>query len=148
MSEFDYTYEERQRDVNAGLYVPFYIEAPVEDLDVEIGAETGEVITVTCQVVDPGADPIEERMQVRMILYTTSAYDTVASAMANVAIAAATGSIAFERTAGVDLDFHTDDDGALVLTFTDSAGGSESGFLGFVLPNGKFVEGGEVAFAA
>jgi hypothetical protein len=144
MGEFDYTYEERQRDVNAGLYVPFYIETPVEDLTVSISAETGEVITATCQVVDPGGDDIEERMKVRMILFTDGNYDTVSAAMTSVTVAASTGLVLFENTADADIDFTTDDLGALVITFTDAAAGTETAWLGFILPNGKFVEGGQV----
>ena len=148
MSTFDYTQEERQRDVGAGLYIPFYIEAPVEDLETSIGAEDSEVITVTCQVVDPGGDDIQERQHVRMILFTDDDYDTIDSAMSNIAIAATTGMIVEVNEAGVDIDFLTDDDGTLVLTFTDSNTGSETGALGFILPNGKFVEGGTILFAA
>lgn len=148
MGSFDYTYAERQRVTNDELYVPFYIESPVEDLEVTIGAETSEVITVSCQVVDPGGDEIEERQLVRMILFTDDDYDTIDSAMTSVAIAATTGMIVEVNEAGVDIDFLTDENGALVLTFTDSGTGAETCALGFILPNGKFVEGGTILFAA
>ena len=148
MTTFDYTYAERQRDVNSELYVPFYIESPVEDLEVTIGAEDSEVITVTCQVVDPGGDEIEERMLVRMVLFTDDDYDTLESAMSNIAIAASTGMLVEVNEAGVDIDFLTDENGTLVLTFTDSNTAAETGALGFILPNGKFVEGGTILFTA
>jgi len=148
MSEFDYTAEERERNTVAELYVPFYIENPVEDLEVTIGDETGEVITVTCQVVDPGGDEIEARQLVRMVLFTDDDYDTLDVLMTDIAIAATTGLEIEVNEPGIDIDYLTDENGTLVLTLTDSGGGSQTGALGFVLPNGKFVEGGTILFAA
>lgn len=151
MSTFDYTYEQRQRDINAGLYVPFYIEAPIEDLEVTIGTEeqTEDVILVDCVVVDPGGDAIEEIMKVRMVLFTDDAYDTVATAFTTTNITAPTGQILHVNTTDVDIDFLTDDAGELQLSFEDASGSGDSTedrYLGFILPNGKFVEGGQVAF--
>ena len=149
MSTFDYTYEERQRDVNAGLYVPFYIEAPVEDLEVTIGLEDTEAITVSCQVVDPGGDAIEERMEVRMTLFTDGDYDTLkGAAPTDVTVDPSTGMILQEVGEDYDVKYLTDDAGALVLVFTDSNTGAQEFYLGFILPNGKFVEGGKVLFTA
>lgn len=151
MGTFDYTYDERQRDINAGLYIPFYIEAPVEDLEVSIGTEAQDTdtILVDCQVVDPGGDAIEEVMVVRMVLFTDGTYATVASAFTTTNILAPTGQILHVNTADVDIEFLTDDAGELQLSFEDASGGGDSTedrFLGFILPNGKFVEGGQVAF--
>ena len=146
MGTFDYTYAERQKTPTAEHYQKFYIETPIEDMTVTIGDEDTEVITVTCQVVDPAGDAIEEVMQVRMVLFTDENYDTLDAAMTDVTIAATTGLLVAAHTAGVVIDFLTDATGKLVLTFADDSDGAEEGFVGFILPNGKFVEGGEIAF--
>lgn len=150
MSTFDYTYEERtNRDINAGLYVPFYIETPVEDLTVTIGAEDSEVINVAGQVVDPGGDPILERMSIRMIMFTDADYDTLDAAMTGVTTSIGTnGLITQVVTTSIDMYILTDDEGKFDIDFTDASGGAETSACGFVLPNGKFVEGGVILFTA
>ena len=149
MGTFDYTQAERQRDVNAGLYMKFYIETPIEDLDVTIGAEDSEVINVAGQVVDPAGDAIEEQVVVQMIMFTDANYDTLDAAMTSVTIAIGTdGMIVRENTANIDVLILTDDEGKFDIDFTDAGGGAETSFPGFILPNGKFVEGGEILFTA
>ena len=151
MSTFDYTQEERQRDINAGLYVPFYIETPVGDLEVTIAAEDTEMIAATCQIVDPGGEPISGRQQLRMMLFDSADYDALkGAAPTSVTVDPATGSGIILEEVGEDYDvvYLTDDDGELILEFTDAAGGAENFWLGFILPSGKFVEGGEVLFTA
>jgi len=145
MGTFDYTYEERQRDTNSELYVPFYIESPVEDLEVTISAEAANVITVTCQLVDPGGDEILERMAVRMLYFDSADYDALGSAI-DVVIAWTDGMEVEVNNTGTDIDCLTDDDGLLVMTFTNAADADIETWLGFILPNGKFVEGGHMAF--
>lgn len=148
-STFDYTYEERQRDINAGLYVPFYIESPVGDLEVTIGDETTEVISVTCQVVDPGGEPITGRQQVRMTLFDSADYDALkGAAPTGVTVDPATGSGIIFQEVGEDYDviYLTDDAGEIILEWTDAADGGEEFWMGFTLPSGKFVEGGKVLF--
>ena len=52
MSELDYTYKERQRDVNAGLYEPFFIA------DDAVFAIDGT--TVSIQLTDPAGNPLKQ----------------------------------------------------------------------------------------
>jgi hypothetical protein len=146
MSEMDYTQAERQRNSTAEHYQKFYIETPIEDLDVTVAAEAADVITVSGQVVDPAGDPIEEQMQLRMILFTDTDYDTLDSALTDVTVAFTTGLQVAAHVAGVIIDFLTDADGAFEMTFTDASDGTQTGAVGFVLPNGKFVPGGEITF--
>ncbi len=145
MGEFDYTAEERQRNTVDELYDPFYIENPPKDLEVTISAEVANVITVTCQVVDSGGDAIEERMAVRMLYFDSEDYDALGSAI-DVVIAWTTGMEVEVNTIGTDIDCMTDDAGLLVMTFTNAADADIETWLGFILPNGKFVEGGHMAF--
>lgn len=148
MTEFDYSYEERQRVIKDGTYIPFYIENPIEDLEVTISDEALDVITVSCQIVDPGGDAIEERVLVRLVLFTDENYDTLDAALGNLVITATTGLEVEVNNAGTDIEYLTDEEGALVLSFDDTTDdGDKTTYLGFILPNGKFVEGGEVTFA-
>lgn len=155
MSEFDYTYEERQRDVDAKLYSRFFVDDVIDDLSVSIGDETDDVITVTCALVDPNGDNIARSSVIRLIFFTDENYDTVVSTALtddNIAIAATTGTmlpVGYGGVLGKDVYFATDADGDLVITFTDETAqgaGVQNFFLGFFLPNNQFVAGGEIQF--
>lgn len=152
MSEFDYTYAERQRDVVSKLYSKFHIDDVIADLTVDIGDEDTEVITVTCALVDPNGDNIAKSLPIRMILFKDDDYDdTLDVAFPNITIAAETGILVptdvITQVAGVDLTFLTDENGDLVISFEDASNAAESAFVGFFLPNQQFVKGGEIAFA-
>jgi hypothetical protein len=154
MSEFDYTQEERQRDINEGLYIPFYIDDVIDDLEVTIGDETSEVITVTCALVDPAGTNIPRKTLIRLVLFTDDDYDDVIdNVLTGITIAATTGKLLpselhFNSETGIDMLFVTDANGDLVITFTDAGAGSQTAALGFILPNGQFVEGGTILFAS
>lgn len=144
-SEFDYTLEERQVDVNAGLYQKFYIVTPVEDIEFTIGAEDSEVIEVQCQVVDPAGDAMEDSYALRA--YVTSDEDgLIPSAISNVAVTATTGTIQVNTTEK-EIEFVTDETGLVVFDFTDSNTGSETGYLAIFLPGGKMAVSGAITFA-
>jgi len=146
-STFDYTQEERDRDVTSEHYMKFYIETPIEDIEVVIGDETTEVINVACQIVDPAGDPILEQFVVRMIMFTSDAYDTLDAAMTGVTTAIGTDGFVLEViTTSIDMIIRTDDEGKFDIDFTDASDGGETSFLGFILPNGKFIEGGAILF--
>jgi hypothetical protein len=147
MGTFDYTYAERQRTSTAEHYQKFYIETPIEDLEVTVSDEATEVVTLTGQVVDPAGDPIGETVVLRMIMFTDEDFDTLDAAIANIDVAATTGMILKEMAADIDFLIKTDATGKFVLTWTDTADQDASTFPGFILPNGKFVEGPEIAFA-
>lgn len=146
MGTFDYTHAERQRDINGGLYVPFYIESPVEDAEFTLAAETvGNMIEVTLQVVDPGGDAIEKTQQV--VLFFASDEDALtAEAMAG-GVSVATGTLLQAVVADQHLVCLTDATGALVVELTDATGAATY-YLGVVLPNGKYVVSGAIVFAA
>lgn len=149
MSEFDYTYEERQRDVNAGLYQKFYIETPVGDMEFTIGAETGEVITVTAQMVDPAGDALENQYILAFNVCSDAA-GTTPAAMTSVTVAATTGTILTGWVGySANESFHaiTDALGKCVFTFTDAAAGTETGYLACTLPNGAHVVSDAITFA-
>jgi len=149
-SEFDYTYEERQRDINAGLYQKFYIETPVGDMEFTIGAETGEVITVTAQMVDPAGDALENEY-VLPFQVTSDADGYTPAAPANITVAATTGTILADYpgyVANESFQAVSDDAGAFVFTFTDSAGGAVTCYLACDLPNGAHVVSDAITFTA
>jgi hypothetical protein len=153
-STFDYTYAERQRDVVSGLYNFLYLPDVIDDLEVTIGDEDTEVITVTCALVDPAGENIARRMVLRMVLFTDDTYsDVINAALAGITIAATTGvvlpaELSFNGEVGVDTFVMTDENGDLVLTLTDAGAGTGTAALGFFLPSGQFVAGGEFLFAA
>lgn len=155
-STFDYTPEERQRDVVAGLYNKFHIDDVISDLTVSIGDETDEVITVTCALVDPDGDNVARRTVIKMVLFADDAYDDVLdAALADITYAATTGTLLpadlmdpGTALTGRVLYFVTDENGDLVFTITDAGGAALTAAMGFFLPNGQFVPGGEFAFAA
>jgi len=150
-STFDYTQAERQRDINAGLYNALVIPDVIADMEVSISAETSEVITVTCAVVDADGNNIAKRHVVQLQLFTDDDYDTLISALAGITYAATTGTklpAAFTTTSNVDMKFLTDADGDLVFTITDGSAGTEGAALGFFLANDIFIEGGEFLFGA
>jgi len=143
MSTFDYTYEERQRDVNRGLYIPFYIETPVGDADIEVGAEAADVIEVTIQVVDPGGDPIEDVMSLMVTACSDAAGTTPVATTGG--IAATTGAVIAELVADTSFQFTTDELGKAVLEVTDT--NVADIFLGFTLPGGKYIVSDPLEFA-
>ncbi len=149
-SEFDYTQEERDRDINAGLYQKFYIETPIGDMEFTIGAETSEVITVTAQMVDPAG----EAMEVEYILPFNVCSDVdgeTPAAMASITVAATTGTILTAYpgyVASETFQVITDATGKAVFTFTDAAAGTLTGYLACDLPNGAHVVSGAITFAA
>lgn len=152
MGTFDYTYAERQRDVVSGLYNFLYLPDVIDDLEVSIGEETGEVITVTCALVNPAGENIAKSLPIRMVLFKDGDYDdTLDAAFPDITIAAETGILVptdvVTQVAGVDLTFLTDENGDLVISFEDASNANESAFVGFFLPNQQFVKGGEIAFA-
>jgi len=148
MSTFDYTQEERARDVTSEHYMKFYIETPIEDLTVTVGDEDSETVTVTGQITDPAGDAINESLVVRVVMFTDANFDTPDAAIANIDVTATTGVILKENFADIDLEVLTDDTGLFVLVWTDTDTQTESTFPLFILPNGKVIEGAEIAFAA
>jgi len=152
-STFDYTFEERQRDIAAGLYNPLVIADVIDDLEVSIGDEDESgVITVTCAVVDSDGVNIAKRHKIELYLFTDDDYDTLTAALDDVTYAATTGTklpaAVWETTVNVDMQFLTDAAGDLVFTITNGSPGGETAALGFFLPNGTFVAGGEFLFSS
>jgi hypothetical protein len=148
MSEFDYSYAERHdRDINAGLYVPFYIETPVEDVEFDVGDEATDIIPVAIQVVDPGGDALEEKFALELYVCSDAAGETVAAAT-NVEVAVVTGAALVTHVAHEWFSLVTDDAGLLELTFTDTSGtGTETLYIGIKLPNGKYIVSDAITFA-
>jgi hypothetical protein len=143
MSEFDYTFEERQRYINAGLYIPFYIETPIGDADIVIGAEAADVIEVSIQVVDPGGDAIEEAM----VLTVTACSDAVGTTPAATSggIAATTGAVLNELAVDTSYQIVTDEFGLAVIEVTEVA--AKDVYLGIILPGGKYIVTEALSFA-
>ena len=151
MGTFDYTQSERQRDVTGGLYNPLVIPEVIDDFTVSISAEVGEVITVTCAVVDSDGENIAKQHLIELQLFTDDTYATLISALAGITYAATTGiklPAAWTTTPNVDMKFLTDASGDLVFTITDGSAGALTAALGFFLPNGIFIAGGEFLFTA
>ena len=155
-STFDYTYAERQRDIVGGLYNFLYLPDVIDDLEVTIGDEATNVITVTCALVNPAGEKIARRMVIKMALFADDTYADIPAADADIAYAATTGTILsadLDLGTGTDLTnrvvtFVTDEEGDLVFTITNSSDAGETFALGFFLPNGQFVPGGEFVFDA
>lgn len=147
-SEFDYTFEERDRDVNAGLYQKFYIETPIGDMEFTIGAEETEVIEVQAQMVDPAGDP----MGVEYVLNfqcTSDATGETPAAPSGITIAATTGTILGNYpgyAANASFQVITDETGLAVFTFTDASTGTLTMYLACALPNGAFVVSDAITF--
>lgn len=136
-SEFDYTLAERSRDVVAGLYKPFYIEAPVETLDVSVGTLATGVIPVDVQVQDPGGDPVAKQQVIQVFLAEDEAGATLFTSGTQ-ALSVATdgaGQILETVNAGTQYTFATDANGTLNLELAFS--GADDFYLVFVLPNGE-----------
>lgn len=149
-SEFDYTYEERDRDVNAGLYQKFYIETPVGDMEFTIGAEDSEVIEVQAQMVDPAGDPMGSEY-ILSFQCTSDVDGETPAAPANITIAATTGTILTGYPGYVaheSFQVLTDATGLAVFTFTDASTGSVTSYLACALPNGAHVVSAAITFAA
>ena len=145
MGTMDYTQAERQRDTVSELYQKFYIETPIEDLEVTVSAEDTEVVTVTGQVVDPAGDAINEAVVVQVVMFTDEDFDTLDAAIAGITPAATTGTI-LTTSPTIDFQVLTDATGKFVLTWTDASDQTASTFPLFILPNGKAVQGDEIAF--
>lgn len=149
-SEFDYGFEERDRNVNEGLYQKFYIETPLGDMEFTIGAEDTEVIEVQAQMVDPAGDP----MGVAYILSfqcTSDVDGETPAAPANILITATTGTILTDYPGYVDSESFqvlTDATGLAVFDFTDSAAGAVTCYLACALPNGVNVVSDAITFTA
>jgi hypothetical protein len=79
-------------------------------------------------------------------LFTDGDFDTLDAAISGVTVAATTGVI-LTASPTVDFQVKTDATGKFVLTFTDASDQDASTFPLFILPNGKTVEGDEIAFA-
>lgn len=142
MSEFDYTYAERwNRDVTGNQYQKFYIETPVEDAVITVGAEESNVVTVTVQVVDPAGDPIGRQTTVEFFVCSDADCHTIA-AISNTVIAEDVGSDAVilkAITAAAHLLVVTDDTGEAVLTITQNPGATATAYCSVMLPNGTYV---------
>jgi hypothetical protein len=145
-SEFDYTLEERQVDVNAGLYQKFYIVTPVEDIEFTIGAEDSEVIEVQCQVVDPAGDAMEDVYSLQLFI-TSDEAGLIPAVFTSVTMAATTGTVQVITTADEDLQFATDDTGLIVFDLTDSATSAETRYMAIRLPGGQLAVSGAITFA-
>lgn len=121
-------------------------------MTVSISDEDTEVITVTCAVVDSDGENIAKQHAVQLYIFKDDDYDDVIdAALADITYAATTGTklpAEFETTANVDMKFLTDTNGDLVFTITDAGAAALGGALGFFLPNGLFVAGGEFLFTA
>lgn len=145
-SEFDYTQEERDRDINAGLYQKFYIVTPVEDIEFTIGVETSEVIEVQVQVVDPAGDAMEDVFALQLFI-TSDADGLIPAVFTSVTMAATTGTVQVITTADQDLQFVTDDTGLAVFDLTDSATSAETRYMAIKLPGGGLTVSGMITFA-
>jgi len=145
-STFDYTQEERDRDINAGLYQKFYIVTPVEDIEFTIGAEDTEVIEVQCQVVDPAGDAMEDTFCLQ-VLICSDEDGLIPAAFSSVTLAATTGTVQVETTADQDLQCVTDETGLLVFDLTDSATSAETRYMAVKLPGGKMAVSEAITFA-
>lgn len=139
MGTFDYTYAERQRDMDAEHYQKFFIKDPIDTIDFTVGAETADVINVALQVVDPHGDPIEQVMALDCYV-CSDAEGKIPAVITDVTVAVGTdGTILKINTANRDFMLLTDEEGKADLDFTDSGDGAETGYLAVKLPDGNFV---------
>ena len=148
-SEFDYTYEERDRDVNAGLYQKFYIETPIGDMEFTIGTETSEVIEVQAQMVDPAGDAMGSEY-ILSFQVTSDMEGETPAAPASVTVTATTGTILTGYpgyVANESFQVLTDATGLAVFDFTDAIAGTLTMYLACALPNGTHAVSGAITFA-
>lgn len=141
-STFDYTQAERwNRAVTEEHYQKFYIETPIEDVTITVGAEASEKILVTLQVVDPAGDPIERQTTIEFFVCSDAACKTIA-AIANTTVLVKSPSAAYilkSITAQAHLVVVTDDTGKAVLEVTDTGAATKTGYCSVLLPNGTYV---------
>jgi len=142
-STFDYTQEERQRDVTAGLYQKFYIETPVEGIVFSIGAEAAGDIEVGLQVADPAGDALLNKYGLEVIVCSDAVGDTPA-ASDGLAVSGVGAEITVFAAAQHVL-FATDENGNLELTVTKSSAGTL--YLAVKLPNGEYIVSEALTYA-
>lgn len=139
MGEFDYTYAERQRDMNSEHYQKFYIKTPADTVEFTVGDETAEVINVGLQVVDPNGVPVEAVTALECIV-CSDAEGTTPAAISDVTVAVGTdGTILETYTANARFKLLTDDEGKADLDFTDAEDAAETGYLAVKLANGNYA---------
>lgn len=143
-SEMDYTYEERQRDVNAGLYQRFFFEnEPGDVISWVVGDEDTNAIEVSGQIADLGGAALEA--QYMLEVYMADDADGTPSATApDGGVAVSVGSEVSAIEAGLHLSIKTDATGAFEITVTESS--ATSFWLAVKLPSGKVIMSPELAF--
>jgi len=143
-SEFDYTFEERDRDVNAGLYQRFFLENPAGEAEFTIGVEAANKIIVALQLQDIGGVALEETLGIEVFV-ASDALGTVAAADA-FAVESGLGQELAVLTAASVLSVLSEADGTLSLGITKS--GAASLWLGIKFPGGRAILSEEIVFAA
>jgi len=151
MSTFDYTQEERQRDISAGTYKKFYIETPIEDGTFIVAAEDTNAILVSLQIEDPSGDAWPEMLVVDIYCTSDAAGETVA-APSNIDLTVETGDagmVVYDDIASTgSASVRTNDAGLVQMTFTNDEDEAVTDFyVTAILPNGKYVVSGVLDFA-
>ena len=161
MGTMDYTYAERQRDVNAGLYMDFPLETLVGDrvdelfadfvvvnADIDVAAEDTNVVAVDIQVVDSDGEDLENVYALEVFITDDEAGETLAVTAPDGGVAVASegeGAVLVALTANKHLQCITGSTGLLNLEITET--GDDVFYVGVRLPNGKYVVSDACTFA-
>jgi len=143
-SEMDYTYEERQRDINAGLYTRFFIENEAGEVLFTLADEVAHVIEATLQLADLGGVALEEVFAVELFM-ADSAEGALAAAAPSGGIAVTTGAQLAEITAEIHLSVGTDGTGLMVIEVTQAT--AKDFWIAVKLPSGRLAVSPVLAFA-
>lgn len=124
---------------------PFYAALDFHTVELTVGLEVADAMTITCQVKDPDGNDVAERKSFLLYLSTDAQGDNLASSAPSGGVAAGDSGLLIPLVAGKVFQVVTDDTGAAEVVLTDT---TDTAFYAIaVLPSGALVASAAADFA-